>query len=52
MYDYLIVAVTSGGRLAATRLSHDPDGTVVLPEALLPYFRGADRITANPGMGR
>jgi seryl-tRNA synthetase len=53
-----VVHTLNGSALAVPRVwaalvetHRQPDGTVVLPEVLLPYFRGADRITANPGMG-
>jgi len=52
-----VVHTLNGSALAVPRVwaalvetHRQPDGTVMLPEALLPYFRGADRITANPGM--
>jgi seryl-tRNA synthetase len=54
-----VVHTLNGSALAVPRVwaalvetHRRPDGTVALPEVLLPYFRGADRITANPGMGR
>ncbi|GAC1538574.1 MAG: serine--tRNA ligase [Acidimicrobiales bacterium] len=34
---------------AVVETHRQPDGTVRLPDALRPYFRGADRITVNPG---
>ena len=34
---------------AVVETHRQPDGTVLLPDALRPYFRGAERLTANPG---
>ena len=33
---------------AVVETHRQPDGTVKVPEVLLPYFRGADHVTANP----
>ncbi len=37
---------------AVVETHRQPDGTVLIPDALRPYFRGAERITANPGSRR
>jgi len=54
-----VVHTLNGSALAVPRVwaavvetYRQPDGTVVLPDVLLPYFRGADRITANPSLRR
>ena len=54
-----VVHTLNGSALAVPRVwaavvetHRQPDGTVLLPEVLLPYFRGADRITANPSLRR
>lgn len=33
---------------AVVEVHRQPDGTVLVPDVLRPYFRGADRITLNP----
>jgi seryl-tRNA synthetase len=50
-----VVHTLNGSALAVPRVwaavvetHRQPDGTVRLPEVLLPYFRGADRIERNP----
>jgi len=54
-----VVHTLNGSALAVPRVwaalvetHRQSDGTVVLPDVLLPYFRGADRITANPSLRR
>jgi len=54
-----VVHTLNGSALAVPRVwaalvetHRQPDGTVALPEVLLPYFRGADRIRANPSVVR
>ena len=50
-----VVHTLNGSALAVPRVwaalvetHRQPDGSVLVPEALRPYFRGADRIVANP----